>query len=301
VRLRLLMTLALVGSCLALVGVEGAAGLAPEPDSAFVIGGGPRRTGQPIEFVALADGFPRYVWQFGDGTSGRGSTVSHRYRQAGTYFVTLQVFGGDGRASFKGKRLTVHGAPSPDALPTIRGRVERSHKDPELSKAAAVFGKRITGRWSPRAVLCWNELDWSALTGPKYEIVAGFVEYRSPRQVHLSPDICKRLELVRYKRPRPAATVFTAFSMLVFTHEVVHTLGVGNEAAATCFGLQLSGFMSRAMGTNEAFATRLEALLIGWYRKSNLAPGYWSAECRDGGRLDLLPEERGWPLPQGVR
>ena len=55
------------------------------------------------------------------------------------------------------------------------------------------------------------------------------------------------------------------------------------------------------MGTNEAFARRLEVLLTGWYKQSNLAPGYWSPECRDGGKLDLLPEERGWPLPQGVR
>ena len=137
-------------------------------------------------------------------------------------------------------------------------------------------------------MLCWSELDWSTLTGPKYEIVAGFVEYRSPRQVNLSPDICKRMELVRYKRPRPAATLFTAFSMLVFTHEVVHTLGIGNEAAATCFALQLTGFMSRALGTNDAFAMRLEVLLTGWYRR-NLAPGYWSAQCMTAGGSTWSP------------
>lgn len=296
-RLRALPALAVVGSLLGLIGVDDAVSVAPVPDAAFVIGSEPRRVGQPIEFAALAEGFPRYVWQFGDGTSGRGSTVSHRYRQAGTYFVTLQVFGGDGRASFRGKRLTVHGAPSPDILPTIRGRVARSHKDPELSKAAAAFGKRLTGRWSPRAVLCWNDLDWSTLTGPKREIVAGFVEFRSPRQVHLAPEVCRRVELVRYKRPRPAATRFTAFSILVFTHEVVHTLGIGNEAAATCFALQLSGFMSKALGTNRAFAERIEGLLTGWYKQDNLARGYWSAECRDGGRLDLLPDQAGWPMP----
>lgn len=296
-KFRAVGALTVVGVLVGVAGVDHAAGVAPVPDAAFVIGSEPRRVGQPIEFVALAEGFPRYAWQFGDGTTGRGSTVRHRYRQAGTYFVTLQVFGGDGRASFRGKRLTVNGAPSPDTLPTVRGRVERSHKDPELSKAAALFGKRLTGRWSPRAVLCWSELDWSTLTGPKYEIALGFVEYRSPRQVNLAPDVCRRVELVRYKRPRPAATLFTAFSIFVFTHEVVHTLGVGNEAAATCFALQLSGYMSRALGTNQAFAHRIEVLLSGWYRQRNLAPGYWSAECRDGGRFDLLPDERGWPMP----
>jgi hypothetical protein len=271
------------------------------PDASFVVSDEPRRVGQPIEFVALADGYSRYRWNFGDGSLGRGLEAAHSYREPGRYAVVLEVVTAGGADAAKTTSLTVHGAPSPDALPTLRGRVPRSHKDPELSKAAAAFGKQLTNRWSPRAVLCWSELDWSTLTGPKYEIVAGFVEYRSPRQVHLSPDICKRLELVRYTRPRPAATLFTAFSVLVFTHEVVHTLGIGNEAAATCFGLQLSGFMSRAMGTNEAFARRLELLLTRWYRQSNLAPGYWSRECRDGGKLDLLPEKRGWPLPQGVR
>ena len=254
--------------------------------------------GQAIEFVALADGYSRYQWNFGDGSFGRGVETSHSYREPGRYVITLDVVTAGGAYATKSKSITVHGAPSPDSLPTIRGRVARSHKDPELSKAAAAFGKRLTGKWSPRAVLCWSELDWSTLTGPKYEIVAGFVEYRSPRQVNLSPDICRRMELVRYKRPRPAATLFTAFSMLVFTHEVVHTLGIGNEAAATCFALQLSGFMSRALGTNKAFASRIEVLLTRWYRQSNLAPGYWSSQCRDGGRLDLVPEERGWPLPQ---
>ena len=199
----------------------------------------------------------------GTAPSAAASSVSTCYREPGRYVVTLEVVTAGGAYAATSKSFTVHSAPSPDSLPTIRGRIARSHKDPELSKAAAAFGKRLTGRWSPRAVLCWSELDWSTLTGPKYEIVAGFVEYRSPRQVNLSPDICRRMELVRYKRPRPAATRFTAFSMLVFTHEVVHTLGIGNEAAATCFALQLSGFMSRALGTNEAFASRLEVAAHG--------------------------------------
>ena len=294
-RLRLLAALALAGSLLGLTGVGNAAGVAPGADATFVIGSEPRRVGQPIEFVARVKGYRSYEWQFGDGKSGRGRATSHRYRLPGTYYVTLLVVARDGRADYQGKRFSVHAAPSPDSLPTIRGRIARSHKDPELSKAAATFGKRLTGEWSPRAVLCWSELDWSTLTGPKFEIVEGFVEYRSPRQVNLAPDICRRLELVRYKRPRPPATLFTAFSMLVFTHEVVHTLGVGNEAAATCFALQLSGFMSLALGTNKAFARRIETLLSGWYKRSNLPRGYWSPECRNGGRLDLFPREAHWP------
>ena len=262
------------------------------PDASFVVSDEPRRVGQPIEFVALADGYSRYHWSFGDGSFGRGLEAEHRYREPGRYVVMLEVVTAGGAYAAKSMSLTVHGAPSPDS-PADPPRSRR----PEPQGPGAQQGRRgvreqLTGKWGPRAVLCWSELDWATLTGPKYEIVAGFVEYRSPRQVNLSPEICKRMELVRYKRPRPAATLFTAFSMLVFTHEVVHTHGIGNEAAATCFALQLTGFMSRALGTNDAFAMRLEVLLTGWYRRSNLAPGYWSAQCYDGGRLDLVPEER---------
>ena len=36
-------------------------------------------------------GITRYRWNFGDGKSGRGLTVSHKYPSAGTYTVTLTV------------------------------------------------------------------------------------------------------------------------------------------------------------------------------------------------------------------
>lgn len=301
VSLRLLALLALAASLLVPTASSAPYVDPYSPDASFFVSAEPRRVGQAIEFVALADGYSRYRWSFGDGSLGRGPETSHRYARPGRYTATLEVVTAGGAYAAKSQSLSVHGAPSPDVLPTLRGRVARSHKDPELSKAAASFGKRLTGKWSPRAVLCWSDLDWTTLTGPKHEIVAGFVEYRSPRQVHLAPNICQRVELVRYQRPRPAATLFTAFSMLVFTHEVVHTLGIGNEAAATCFALQLSGYMGEALGTNAAFANRIEVLLTRWYKRSNLAPGYWSPQCRDGGTMDLVPEERGWPLPQRVR
>ncbi len=51
---------------------------------------------EPVEFTAAAsfdsDGWlQKYVWNFGDGTSGSGITVSHTFTSPGTYAVTMTV------------------------------------------------------------------------------------------------------------------------------------------------------------------------------------------------------------------
>ena len=155
------------------------------PDASFVVSDEPRRVGQPIEFVALADGYSRYHWSFGDGSFGRGLEAEHRYREPGRYVVMLEVVTAGGAYAAKSMSLTVHSAPSPDSLPTLRGRVARSHKDPSSARPPRRSGSSSPASGAP-AVLCWS--DRATLTGPKYEIVAGFVEYRSPRQVNLSPE-----------------------------------------------------------------------------------------------------------------
>lgn len=266
----------------------------PTADASFVIHTeGPYRVGQEIEFQAVGNRHS-LLWDFGDGTTRRGLYVTHRYRDPGPVIVTLDAFAGDS-TDFASRRLLIRGAPSAESLPTIYGRTNRSHKDPEYSEAAANFPKIATGKWSPRAVLCWNDFDWQALTGEKRQITAGLVELRSPRQVNLAPEVCRRLELVRYKRPRPVATLGTAIASLIFTHETLHTLGVGNEAVATCWGWQLAPFMARLLKANLAYASRIGVLLAGWYKRYNLAPGYWTRACRDGGPLDLDPESTHWP------
>ena len=150
----------LVSSAIALPG--SASAQAPPVDASFTIGtAAPYRVRQPVELMALASNYPRYVWRFGDGTTGRGVQVTHRFRQEGTYVVSLEVSGG-GQSDYRTKRLTVLGAPSGDTLPTIRGHTDRSHTDPEYSRAAGSFKKAATGAWGPRSVFCWSESDWPA-------------------------------------------------------------------------------------------------------------------------------------------
>ncbi len=48
-----------------------------------------------------------YVWNFGDGTEGQGSTVTHTYSNAGTYTATLTVYDGRGGVGTTSQVITV--------------------------------------------------------------------------------------------------------------------------------------------------------------------------------------------------
>jgi hypothetical protein len=81
-------------------------------------------------------------------------------------------------------------------------------------------------------------------------------------------------------------------------HESYHALGYRAEATAECYGMQSLWYVARRLGasTNEAEA------LADWYWRyrypawrTSPHPQYWSAQCRDGGALDLRPRSHAWP------
>lgn len=52
-----------------------------------------------------------YTWDFGDEASGTGSTISHTYREAGTYNITLTVTSTSGESATKTKSVTFDAPP----------------------------------------------------------------------------------------------------------------------------------------------------------------------------------------------
>src|SRR5262249_55711691 len=170
------------------------------------------------------------------------------------------------------------------------GPSKRSRKDPEYSRIAT----RLAG--GPRSVFCWNKADWEALGGTnKKTIKLGYVEFRSPRQVNLSPLVCSRLDLLRYKHRRPPPALSVALGVLTYTHELEHTVGNSDEAVAQCLALQQMAIVSRALGTSLAYGRALTAKAWRDYAAGHYPGEYYSSECHDGGRLDLDPEGTHWP------
>jgi hypothetical protein len=81
-------------------------------------------------------------------------------------------------------------------------------------------------------------------------------------------------------------------------HEAMHLAGIASESTAECFGMQLLPYVAWRLGASPGFALEMGRDYEAQYRQERRdAPTYWSGECRDGGALDLLPDQRGWPLP----
>ena len=89
----------------------------------------------------------------------------------------------------------------------------------------------------------------------------------------------------------------TAMALATVSHESYHLLGYRYEAKVECFGLQSIWFVASKLGASLA-----ESQAIASFYATNMyplrrrrTPAYWSAECRDGGSLDLRPSLARWP------
>jgi hypothetical protein len=88
-----------------------------------------------------------------------------------------------------------------------------------------------------------------------------------------------------------------AMALAVVAHESYHLLGYSNEAQVECYGMQSIWFVANKLGASidesqalaSLYATRM------YPQRRTLTPAYWSAQCRDGGKLDLRPSLARWP------
>ena len=183
-------------------------------------------------------------------------------------------------------------------LPERGGRTTTSRIEPEFSRVATqLAGKDVEAR-------CWSRDDWrrlldeqTVLAGPAPEdtVTLGFANAGGAR-VHLSPETCAALVRLRYERARPrgeTATLRLATAAGTLAHEAVHVSGVADEPTAECHGVQLLERAALALRVQPAYAARLETTY--WDNREDVPTLYRSKQCRDGGKLDLRPQDRDFP------
>ena len=88
-----------------------------------------------------------------------------------------------------------------------------------------------------------------------------------------------------------------AMALAVVAHESYHLLGYSNEAQVECYGMQSIWFVANKLGASIDESQALASLYATqmYPQRRTLTPKYWSAQCRDGGKLDLRPSLARWP------
>ena len=90
---------------------------------------------------------------------------------------------------------------------------------------------------------------------------------------------------------------YIAWALAVVAHESYHLLGYSNEAQVECYGMQSIWFVANKLGASVAEAQAIASLYATqmYPPRRWQTPTYWSAECRDGGKLDLRKSLARWP------
>jgi hypothetical protein len=88
-----------------------------------------------------------------------------------------------------------------------------------------------------------------------------------------------------------------AMALATVSHESYHVLGYSNEAQVECYGMQSIWFVASKLGAPLPLAQSIASFYATqmYPRRRTESPTYWSAQCRDGGKLDLRPTLRRWP------
>jgi len=113
-------------------------------------------------------------------------------------------------------------------------------------------------------------------------------------RIDLSPSVCRTLARVRRGH---ASLREEAGAISVLAHESQHMVGadgIEDEAKTECYGMQRLAHAARLLGVSPAAAKRLPVVYfrVGY---PELPASYRTKECRDGGKLDLHPDDSRFP------
>jgi hypothetical protein len=111
----------------------------------------------------------------------------------------------------------------------------------------------------------------------------------------LTPEICHDLYRLAFEGEETGSR--TGRAIAVLAHEAWHLRGESDEGATECSALQSGVELGVRLGLSEGTARRLmrQQLTENALRGASTLEYRVTAECRDGGRLDLDPGDRRFP------
>ena len=149
--------------------------------------------------------------------------------------------------------------------------------------------ERVASRIAGRNVRirCGERREWTAVG----EDVLGFAVVGGDLST-LAPTVCARLEAME-RGERPLDLLMSGAALVTVAHESEHLHGIANEAVAECYGIQRATIVASALGIGREYAAA--ALRAYWNAYPDRPSAYRSADCHDGGALDLRPATTAWP------
>jgi hypothetical protein len=185
-------------------------------------------------------------------------------------------------------------------LPQVRGSREESKVEPTLSRFVSRFVLH-----KPRGieVRCWSKDEWRFVTKEWATYLGtgdllGFVHSKRLR-ASVAPRICKQLAGLVYHDEHPTVgeqMYRKSEAVAVLAHEAEHMRNGlrASEAITECHAMQRMRWLARIMGTTEDYAGLLAERYASDLYEYNQKE-YKTADCRDGGSLDLRPGNDVWP------
>jgi hypothetical protein len=185
-------------------------------------------------------------------------------------------------------------------LSMARGSREESKIEPRLSRFISRFVLHEPGGIEVR---CWSKDEWRFVTKEWATYIGsgdllGFVHSKRLR-TSVAPRICKQLAGLIYhdERPTSGESMYRkSEAVAVLAHEAEHMRNglSASEAVTECHGMQRMRRLARIMGVSQDYADLLAEQYASNLYQYNLAQ-YKTADCHDGGSLDLHPDSDVWP------
>jgi hypothetical protein len=125
----------------------------------------------------------------------------------------------------------------------------------------------------------------------EYGSVSFGADGRPGDSARLDRRICSTLRRIR--RGERVAVEAGSLGVEALAHEAYHLAGVQDEAATQCYALQAMRFVATRLGAPAAVGDAYVRAALARY--PSLPEEYRSAECREGGALDLHPETGVFP------